>query len=107
MFNVLAKSKKQNAGAILIRGIYPEKNISIRKKNRKTNDERNIANGPGKLTQAMKITMKQYGVDLTKKAELYISEGIKVKKIMQKSRIGISRGLDKKWNFTFDVKNYF
>ena len=107
MFNVVAKSKKQNAGAILIRGIYPEKNINIMKKNRKTNDERNIANGPGKLTQAMKITMKQYGVDLTKKAELYISEGIKVKKIMQKSRIGISRGLDKKWNFTFDVKNYF
>ena len=107
MFNVVAKSKKQNAGAILIRGIYPEKSISIMKKNRKTNDERNIANGPGKLTQAMKITMKQYGVDLTKKAELYISEGIKVKKIMQKSRIGISRGLDKKWNFTFDVKNYF
>ena len=107
MFNVVAKSKKQNAGAILIRGIYPEKNINIMKKNRKTNDERNIANGPGKLTQAMKITMKQYGVDLTKKAELYISEGIKVKKIMQRSRIGISRGLDKKWNFTFDTKNYF
>ena len=100
MFNVVAKSKKQNAGAILIRGIYPEKNINIMKKNRKTNDERNIANGPGKLTQAMKITMKQYGVDLTKKAELYISEGIKVKKIMQRSRIGISRGLGKKWNFT-------
>ena len=101
MFNVVAKSKKQNAGAILIRGIYPEKNISIMKKNRKTNDERNIANGPGKLTQAMKITKKQYGVDLTKKAELYISEGMKVKNILQKPRIGISSGTEKLWNFSF------
>ena len=107
MFNVVAKSKNQNAGAVLIRGIQPQDGINIMKKNRKCNDVLNITNGPGKLTQAMKITKKQYGIDLTKKAELYISEGIKVKKIMQKSRIGISRGLDKKWNFTFDVKNYF
>ena len=49
----------------------------------------------------MKITIKQYGVDLTKKGELYISEGIKVKNILQKPRIGISSGTEKLWNFTF------
>ena len=101
MFNVVAKNKKQNAGAVLIRGIQPQDGINIMKKNRKNKDELNITNGPGKLTQAMKITIKQYGVDLTKKGELYISEGIKVKNILQKPRIGISSGTEKLWNFTF------
>jgi len=101
MFNVVAKSKNQNAGAVLIRGIQPQDGINIMKKNRNCNDELNITNGPGKLTQAMKITKKQYGVDLTKKAELYISAGIKVKNILQKPRIGISSGTEKLWNFSF------
>ena len=51
--------------------------------------------------------MKQYGEDLTKKPGLFISDGIKIKKTIQKSRIGISKGLDKYWNFSFDVKNHF
>ena len=101
MFNVVAKSKNQNAGAVLIRGIQPHDGINIMKKNRKCDDVQNITDGPGKLTQAMKITKKQYGVDLTKKMELYISEGIKVKNIIQKPRIGISTGTEKLWNFSF------
>jgi len=33
-------------------------------------------------------------------------KGIKIKKITQKSRIGISKGLDKQWNFSFPIKDY-
>ena len=106
MFNVVAKSRKQNAGAVLIRGIYPQKGISIMEKNRHVDDIKKLADGPGKLTQAMGITMKQYGEDLTKKTGLYISDGMKVSKTIQKSRIGISKGLDKHWNFSFNVKDY-
>ena len=107
MFNVIAKSKKQNAGAVLIRGLYPQNGIKIMKKNRKIGNVAKITNGPGKLTQAMNITMEQYGKNLTKKSELYISYGIKIKKILQKSRIGISKGFEKQWNFSFSVKDYF
>jgi len=102
MFNVVARNKKQNAGAVLIRGIQPQDGINIMKKNRNSKDELNITNGPGKLTQAMEITIKQYGVDLTKKADLYIGEGIEVKNILQKPRIGISSGTEKLWNFSFN-----
>ena len=101
MFNVVAKSNNQDAGAVLIRGIQPQDGINTMKKNRKRDDGLNITNGPGKLTQAMRITIKQYGVDLTKKAELYISEGIRIKNILQKPRIGISSGTEKLWNFSF------
>ena len=51
--------------------------------------------------------MNQYGVDLTKNPGLTISDGIKIKKITQKSRIGISKGLDKQWNFSIQTKDYF
>ena len=34
-----------------------------------------------KLTQALQISKKQYGVDLTKKGELFITKGIEKQKI--------------------------
>ena len=80
MLNVVAKSKKQNAGAILIRGMYPQNGIEIMKKNRGVNETQNISNGPGKLTIALGITMKHHNKDLTDNSELSISDGIKPKK---------------------------
>ncbi len=107
MLNVVAKSKQQNAGAVLIRGIYPQNGIEIMKKNRGVKNMRDISNGPGKLTIAMGIMMKHHNKDLTKKSELFISDGIKPKKINQKSRIGISKGIEKQWNFSINIKDYF
>jgi DNA-3-methyladenine glycosylase len=86
--------------------MYPQKGISIMEKNRRVDDIKKLADGPGKLTQAMGITMKQYGEEQTKKTGLYISDGMKVSKTIQKSRIGISKGLDKHWNFSFNVSDY-
>ena len=107
MLNVVAKSKKQNAGAVLIRGIYPQIGTKVMIKNRGVKNIQNISNGPGKLTIAMDITMKLHNKDLTKKSELYIREGMRPKKIHQKSRIGISKGVEKQWNFSINVKDYF
>ena len=107
MLNVVAKSKKQNAGAVLIRGIYPQIGTNVMIKNRGVKNIQNISNGPGILTIAMGITMKLHNKDLTKKSELYIREGIRPKKIHQKSRVGISKGLEKQWNFSINVKDYF
>ena len=107
MLNVVAKSKKQNAGAVLIRGIYPQIGTNVMIKNRGVKNIKRISDGPGKLTIAMDITMKQHNKDLTKKSELFISDGIKPKKINQKSRIGISKGLKKQWNFSINVRDHF
>ena len=98
-FNVVAKSPKIEAGAVLIRAITPEKGIDIMQENRGNVDLENISNGPAKLAQALAITKKDYGVDLTKKSKLYIAEGIKPKKITSSPRIGISKAVDKLWNF--------
>ena len=107
MLNVVAKSKKQNAGAVLIRGIHPQDGIKTMIKNRGVKNIKRISDGPGKLTIAMDITMKQHNKDLTKKSIIYISDGIKPKKIYKKSRIGISKGLKKQWNFSINVRDHF
>ncbi len=62
-----------------------------------------MTNGPAKLTQALKINKKQYGVDLSKKSELYITEGIDSKKILSEKRVGIKNGVDKIWNFKIEI----
>jgi DNA-3-methyladenine glycosylase len=102
-FNVVAKKEEDESGAILIRAIQPQQGIKIMIKNRKTDIISNLSNGPGKLTQAMKITTKQYNVDLTRNSTLFISDGIKPTKILAKSRIGIKVGIDKPWNFSFKI----
>ena len=107
MLNVVARSKKQNAGAVLIRGIYPQDGIKIMIKNREIKNVNKIANGPGKLTMAMGISKKENNIDLTKKSSIYISEGIRPKQIKKLPRVGISKAMNKEWNFSIDPKEYF
>lgn len=103
-FNVVARNSKAEAGAVLIRGIQPKVGINVMKKLRGKDDEKSLANGPGKLTQALNITKKQYGVDLTQKKDLFITEGIpKPKNIIKSPRIGIKTALDNMWNFKIKI----
>ena len=103
-FNIVARNPKIAAGAVLIRAILPEKGLDVMKKNRGKIDEKNLTNGPAKLSQAFDITKKQYGVDLTKDSQLYITNGIpKSRKIIATPRIGIKTGVDNLWNFKIQI----
>lgn len=103
-FNVVARNTSAEAGAVLIRAIQPEKGIEIMKKNRGSASEKNLADGPAKLTQALGITKKQYGLDLTRNQELFITDGLKNQyEIIANPRIGIKTALDKMWNFKINL----
>ena len=102
-FNVVAKKEEDESGAVLIRAIQPIQGIKHMIKNRKTNVVSNLANGPGKLTQAMQITLKEYNLDLTKNSSVFIIDGEKPAKIIAKPRIGIKIGVDKLWNFSYKI----
>ncbi|HUT06735.1 MAG TPA: DNA-3-methyladenine glycosylase [Nitrosopumilaceae archaeon] len=104
-FNVVARHSKADAGAVLIRSIYPEKGIEIMKKNRGKENEKILTDGPAKLAQAFDITKKQYGIDVTKKSELFITYGLpRPRKVTVGPRIGISTALENLWNFKIDIK---
>ncbi len=62
-----------------------------------------LTNGPAKLTQALEITKEHYGTDLTKHSNLFITEGIKSKKIVASPRVGIKEATDKLWNFKIEI----
>ena len=102
-FNVVAKNPKVAAGAVLIRAIEPEKGVKRMQENRNRKDFKDLTNGPAKLTQAMEITKEHYGVDLTKNSKLYITDGVKAKKIVASPRIGIRHATDKLWNFKTSI----
>jgi len=102
-FNVVARNQKVEAGAVLIRAIQPEKGKEIMMKNRDKKNDKDLVNGPAKLTQAFAITKKHYGLDLTNNQELYITEGIQSGKIIASPRIGIKTALDKLWNFKMSL----
>jgi DNA-3-methyladenine glycosylase len=102
-FNVVARNPRIKAGAVLVRAIKPEKGIKIMQKNRGDVNLKNLTNGPAKLAQAFGITKKDYGVDLTKKLKLYISDGVKPEKISASPRIGIRDATDKLWNFKIKI----
>ena len=98
-FNVVARSPNTAAGAVLIRAIKPETGVDIMQENRGDVSLKNISNGPAKLAQSLAITKEHYGVDLTKRSDMYISTGIRPVKIISSTRVGISKATDKLWNF--------
>jgi len=103
-FNVVARNPKIAAGAVLIRAIQPEKGIKTIQENRGSVNFVNLTNGPAKLTQALEITKKHYGVDLTKHSKLFIADGIKKPvKITASPRIGIKEATDRLWNFKIEI----
>jgi DNA-3-methyladenine glycosylase len=99
--NAVARDEKSEAGAVLIRSLFPKEGLNFMMKKRRTNIISNLTNGPAKLTQALEITKKQYAEDLTKISNLYIVDGQKIKKfdIESRPRIGIKKATDNLWNF--------
>ncbi len=106
--NAVARSQDYDAGAVLIRSLVPQQGMDFMSRQRKTSDISNLTNGPAKLTQALNITKKEYGEDLTKRSNLFITAGLEIKKseIVTGPRIGIKKATDKMWNFTI-TKNVF
>ena len=91
------------AGAVLVRALEPVEGEEAMTRNRPASvrRRRDLANGPGKLTQALGIAegpdatrSRFHGADLTA-PPLYVAEGGAVEdgRVARSSRIGISRGV--------------
>jgi DNA-3-methyladenine glycosylase len=102
MFNVNAK--KGRLGAVLIRALEPMAGMQLMKKRRCTNENKVLTNGPGKLTQALDISKKQNGADLTS-GSLYFTEGPAGKfSVVRTARIGLPPGKGDRLKLRFYIK---
>jgi len=97
MLNVVTE-KKGIPGAVLIRAVEPLEGIDLMKKRRGLKDVKNLTNGPGKLTRAFGIEKRDNGLDLTK-SNLFIEDSNEKFEIVNTSRIGLSRGMEKLLRF--------
>ncbi len=90
-------------GAVLIRALEPIYGIREMRANRKLKVEslRDLSNGPGKLSQALRITKRLDGVDLTQSGELMVcgSWDSACFEIASSPRVGVTRGQRRKWRY--------
>ena len=89
----------ETPGAVLIRGLRPQKGKKIMQQRRKISGTEGLADGPGKLTIAMEIDGSDNGVDMTSSKDgLFFTPGpvsIGELNIKNTARIGISEGKDR------------
>lgn len=105
-FNVVTRPA-EIPEAVLIRALWPVDGKEVMKKRRKTQIEKQLCSGPGKLCQALGIDRESNGLLLTGK-KLWIEDDYsfkKIKKYIQKSaRIGVDyAGSAKKWPLRFFI----
>jgi DNA-3-methyladenine glycosylase len=104
LFNVVT-NEENIPHAILIRAIQPLEGIeTILKRRKQKSIAKNTSGGPGTISQALGITTKLNGIDLTGKTIWLQDEGIKViqKNIIVGPRIGVDyAGEDAKLPYRF------
>ena len=100
--------------AVLIRALQPLDGIALMKKRRVTNgrsvDEHDLCRGPGNLTRALGITLKENRLDLTGRealgqsgSTLFIEDrGIQVGDVARGPRIGIRVAVERPWRCWVD-----
>ncbi len=90
------------AAAILIRALQPSCGIELMRARRgPTHSDRDLARGPGRLCQAMAITLADDGADLLG-PDLWLTATSEVAEdaaVATTSRVGITRAADLPWRF--------
>lgn len=108
-FNITANTK-DIPEAVLIRAVEPLENKEYMKELRGVKKDKDISNGPGKLTKALKIDKSINTLDLTDNNEIWLEDDdYKVKKIIEAERIGINYAeeyIHKPWRFYISDNSY-
>jgi DNA-3-methyladenine glycosylase len=90
-------------GAVLIRALQPLDGVALMKKRRAPDgrdiDDHALCRGPGNLTRALGITLKDNRLDLAASKLTIEDRGISVGKIATGPRIGIRVAVEKPWRF--------
>ena len=99
LFNVVSEVRGVGAG-VLVRALEPVAGVELMQCSRGGARLIDLARGPGRLTQAMQIDLRQDGVDLCGRGSLWLATSREEGGDIGKSaRIGLSRNVDALWRF--------
>ena len=105
MLNVVT-GEEGRAGAVLIRALEPVTGVEVMRERRGVGDVRSLCSGPGRLCQALGVTMEEHGLDVTIPGRLWIEPGVAPAAVMVSGRIGISKATEEPWRF-FEARSRF
>ena len=90
--------KEGSASAVLIRALQPTHGIAAMRRRRGLDDERSLCSGPGKLTEALRISDEHNGLPLdASPIALYARAG--KPQIVAGLRIGITKAVELPWRY--------
>ncbi len=87
-----------SASAVLIRALEPLAGIAAMRRRRGVADERALCSGPGKLCQALGVTIKHNGLALDR-APFELRARKETPEIVVGVRIGITKAIEHPWRF--------
>lgn len=87
--------------AVLIRALEPAEGVEVMRMRRGVDDVRLLASGPGRLTQALGITLEHDGVDVTQSSSplVVLDVGLDPRPIVRTPRIGVSAAKELLYRF--------
>jgi DNA-3-methyladenine glycosylase len=90
--------KEGSASAVLIRALEPTHGIPAMRRRRGLHDERSLCTGPGKLCEAMAVSVKHNGLALdAPPIEIYART--RKPEIVSGPRIGITKAVELPWRY--------
>ncbi len=99
MLNVISEVRGVGGG-VLLRALEPLEGIGLMQCARGTKRLIDLARGPGRLTEAMRIDLRQDGLDLCAPGPLWLAATAQnTGPIGESPRIGLTRNVDALWRF--------
>ena len=99
MLNVTSEVRGVGGG-VLLRALEPLAGIDLMQRSRGATRLIDLARGPGRLTEAMRIDLTQDGLDLCATGPLWLAATPQNASAIGKSvRIGLTRNVDRPWRF--------
>lgn len=95
----LVVAPEGTAAAVLIRALEPLAGLDLMRARRGVAGETLLCAGPGRLCQALGITLADHGTDLTRLGRLWLAAGPPPAAVLAGPRVGISRAVDRPWRF--------
>ena len=90
--------KEGSASAVLIRGLQPTHGIAAMRRRRGLQEERTLCSGPGKLCEALGITIAHNGLALDR-PPIALHARTEKPDIISGVRIGITKAVDLPWRY--------
>ena len=102
--NVVSEAKGTGA-AVLLRALEPTHGVEEMRRRRRLHDAQLLCAGPGRLTQALGISLEHDGLPLDRPPFRLLQPELQAE-IATGVRVGISKGEDRPWRYVFRGSPY-